>query len=487
MGALMHVTPGSGLLAALVLVLAAGCAEPGNGADADSDTDTDVDSDTDTDSGPEGTIKNFDADGIPENGGDFVYGVKVGATEHDRAYFASHYGGRATLALAVWVDRVGAEVEMFFEDEVSPEDGGFVHQLVSGLRFGQQYRYAFLEKTAGGGYAERSRIGTFRTAPRDHQLVPVTLAGTHGTFQGQGGYEGFPYLTASSEYELDFFIHLGDITYNDGAQEIEQFRTKWDFNMKTQGFKDIFAATTWYSVWDDHEVTDNYNPEIHPARFLSNAFQVYFEFLPVPRDPDHPDRIWRSYRWGRTAELFLLDCRSERKPSSRATAGAIYISEAQLDWLLEELAGSDAVFKLIANSVPITDFPVAFDFGGANEDRWEGYASQRVELLDAIAAQGTEHVYWLSGDFHIASVGWLEPDKSRGMHEILMGPGGAMENPAGDGLPKGQFSWGRGTLLQDHADTVTVVRLDPTKQPPEFRVTFYELDGTVLHDEVLKD
>ena len=98
-----------------------------------------------------------------------------------------------------------------------------------------------------------------------------------------------------------------------------------------------------------------------------------------------------------------------------------------------------------------------------------------------------KNVYWLTGDFHLAAVSYVNADLKYGMHEIQMGPGGAIAPLFGTlGLNPPQFSYGRGNALMA-ADTVTVVDLDPTVDPPTFHVKFYDLDGSVHHDEVLTD
>ena len=58
-------------------------------------------------------------------------------------------------------------------------------------------------------------------------------------------------------------------------------------------------------------------------------------------------RMWRSFRWGRTLELFVLDTRGERRPSTRHTPHAEYLSPAQFAWLTDGLARSDAAFKFV--------------------------------------------------------------------------------------------------------------------------------------------
>ena len=51
------------------------------------------------------------------------------------------------------------------------------------------------------------------------------------------------------------------------------------------------------------------------------------------------------------ADIFILDARSYRS----LTAGT-YLGRQQMDWLKSELENSKAPFKVIMNSIPITDF-----------------------------------------------------------------------------------------------------------------------------------
>ena len=56
------------------------------------------------------------------------------------------------------------------------------------------------------------------------------------------------------------------------------------------------------------------------------------------------------------------------------------------------------MFKFIVNSVPIVDR------AGADSDNWNGYASQRREILNHIDNSRIRGVVWLSGDVHFLSL-----------------------------------------------------------------------------------
>ena len=55
-----------------------------------------------------------------------------------------------------------------------------------------------------------------------------------------------------------------------------------------------------------------------PARYVMLRLDALFDRPLIGFDElDVPP--WRRFRWGRTAEVFILDCRSERRPSTRST------------------------------------------------------------------------------------------------------------------------------------------------------------------------
>jgi alkaline phosphatase D len=138
-----------------------------------------------------------------------------------------------------------------------------------------------------------------------------------------------------------------------------------------------------------------------------------------------------------------------------------------MDWLKAELALSTAVFKIIMNSVPITDFPGAFDF--APQDRWEGYAAQRREILQHIDDAMIRGVLWLAGDFHLASAQRVATSGPGATQiEILAGPGAQSGNPLAFGLGAPQFDFASTT------NNYTVLELDPATA----RVRAYWVDGS---------
>lgn len=377
------------------------------------------------------------------------------------AVFIAEPGART---LRVWRSgEVAGEVELVHEAQVEPGVDGFLKVVVDGLCPGTWYSYG-LFVGAPDGFTARSLIGEFRTAIADDVLEPLTLA--LGSCNGASLV--WPSMTVTADEYYDMFIHLGDMAYNDGATSLAEFRASWRKYLGADGYKQAFARAGLYATWDDHEIDNNSNFDretMDPQQLAKrqNAFDAFFEALPI--DAQGPDyQLWRSFRWGLTAEIIVLDCRYERRPSMQQ-----YISPAQMAFLKQRLLESPCHFKVVMNSVPITNMPLPWDI--AADDRWEGYPGQRQELLAHIDQHDIRNVWFLSGDFHVCFVSRLEPggqQLSARTREIAVTSGNT--NPIPEFLTQldpPQFAYGvhqpRGVLVtfDPRADNVLVRFLDP--------------------------
>jgi alkaline phosphatase D len=181
---------------------------------------------------------------------------------------------------------------------------------------------------------------------------------------------------------------------------------------------------------DDHEFadgawrggSDEHKPERDGpwAERREAAFRARREWLPqrLP-DPAQPDRVWRSVRFGRLADMFLIDTRSRRdQPAAGKAAldpGRTQLGSEQRDWLFGGLEGSTARWRLLANSSVIgqmwaPDTPPELHAGlrslklngadgGPDPDQWDGYPAERAALIERIKDRD---VVVLSGDVHVA-------------------------------------------------------------------------------------
>ncbi len=406
----------------------------------------------------------FDADAIPQDDTNFPLAVMAGQMQPDSFMGAVWVADATPVTLRVWRETaVDGTVAIVHEAQITPDADGYAKPMVAGLCPGTWYRYAYFRGDPGA-YSGRSQIGDVRTALAADALEPLTIAMT----ACPGASLQWPALERTAEQYYDIFLHLGDMVYADGSVTSEDYRQVWRSYLAAPGYRAALPRAGMYVTWDDHEIDDNSNFDREtrdPAELArkATALDSFFEVLPVEGGgPDY--QLWRSFRWGLTAEIILLDCRYERQPSQSQ-----YISPEQMQWLTQRLLDSPCHFKIIMNSVPITDMQGGWDLAAA--DRWDGYPDQRAELLSFIDDNDIRGVWFVSGDFHVCFVSRLEADgtsTSARMREISVTGGNI--NPFNDAvapLAAPQFDYGvklpRGCLLDfdPEADEVRVRFLDP--------------------------
>jgi alkaline phosphatase D len=159
--------------------------------------------------------------------------------------------------------------------------------------------------------------------------------------------------------------------------------------------------------------------------------QALLDYWPIQGPPEEPRRLYRTVRWGRHVEAFILDTRQYRSPNEDADdADKTMLGAAQRAWLLRGLATSDATWKLVVSSVPLGMFT-----GGRYSDSWSGanlfgfartrptgFTHERDAILAHVRAQGIRNVVFLSGDVHHAELIRHEPWPGFIVHEFIAGP-----------------------------------------------------------------
>jgi alkaline phosphatase D len=304
--------------------------------------------------------------------------------------------------------------------------------------------------------------GQFRTAPSDASK-PVRFHWS-GDNAGQGWginteFGGVKIYEAMRKRDPDFFIHSGDTIYADGpiqarqtaengaiwtnivteevskvAETLKEYRGRHSYNMLDANFRRFAAQVPQIWQWDDHEVTNNYSAskdlsgdarytEKNVAVLAARGQRAFLEYAPMRyfKQPEE-QRIYRKIAHGPLLDVFVLDMRSYRGPNSAnrqavESADTAFLGNAQLDWLVAELARSTATWKVIA-----ADMPIGLHVGDGKDaqgnDRWEAIANgedgapsgrelEIARLLRAIKA--VKNVVWVTADVHYCAAHFYDP------------------------------------------------------------------------------
>ncbi|MGR8011103.1 alkaline phosphatase D family protein [Streptomyces hypolithicus] len=316
---------------------------------------------------------------------------------------------------------------------------------VRGLRPATAYWFRF---TVDG---TRSPVARTRTAPAADAATPGVRFGVVSCANWESGYfSAYRHLAARAD--LDAVLHLGDYLYEYAAgtypapedavrrhEPVHEIVSLADYRTRHGNYKTdadlqaLHAAHPVIAIWDDHEFAndawsggaENHTPgtEGDWAARVTAAKQAYFEWMPVRASTE--GTVYRRLRFGKLADLHLLDLRSFRSEQAKAGNGSVDDPErtvtgrAQLDWLKSGLASSDAAWKLVGTSVMIS--PVAFGALPAhllkplaellglpkeglapNVDQWDGYTDDRKELISHLTDRAIRNTVFLTGDIHMA-------------------------------------------------------------------------------------
>lgn len=304
------------------------------------------------------------------------------------------------------------------EVEADPEHDYTAHVEVEGLPSGTQVFYAFEVLTTEG--IVQSPIGRARTLPEDPERARIGVACCASL--AHGWLHGYRFL---AERELDLVLHLGDAIYEFASGEYGSLRgydpphacrTLDDYRRRHAQYRSepeaqaLRAAHAICALWDDHEfVNDAFQDGSYfhdPAwgSFAERrdaARRAFFEWTPVRRSPDAPDRIYRSLSFGSLLHLVLVDGRMDGRSyqpfdeSERRDPRRQMISPAQEAWLIGELSRDDVRYRVMAQQVLFAHHPEV-----AAWDAWEGYEAQRRRILGALASGPSSTFLAIAGDSH---------------------------------------------------------------------------------------
>jgi len=311
--------------------------------------------------------------------------------------------------------------------------------LLQPLEPSTRYRYTVSQNAA-------QISGDFVTAPGPTIALPVRFVwsgslGSNGHCRKPG--VGYPIFGALAQVPADFFVFVGDTIYADQmcgggarqagydfvARRLADFWSKHRYNREDPTVQAFFRRTSVYAIWDDREVKGSFAGPSEPL--MDPGRRAFIDYFPIQPPRDEPGRLYRKFRWGALLELFILDTRQYRSPASMHDGpGKTMLGAAQRRWLIEAVAGSSAVWKVVVSSVPLsvpTGGRVHDSWSNANaqgvpEEHGAGYALERDAILRTLRQRGVRNLVFLTGDAQHAELIRHQPAPEWSFHELIAGP-----------------------------------------------------------------
>lgn len=318
-----------------------------------------------------------------------------------------------------------------------------VHHDVQGLSPLTRYWYRF----SGGDH--QSPIGSFRTLPSSSgtEAYRFVLA-TCQEFQ-TGRYAAW--RDAAKQGDLDSVIFTGDYIYElppfdlsptkDGTRvwptpppkSLDEFRARYAAVKSDPAIQEAHAATGWFMMWDDHEITDNYYKDGGGQLSLNSgdfkkiqqaAYKAWWEHQPVRGAAPTEDglKVYRLVDLGSLGQMYLLDARQYAdEPPCRDTSRLDFgeeclemqdpdrqiLGEQQQNWLIDALGNNKGTWSVMVSPGMFAGLDAReSEDNSPNPKRylesWDGYPVAREKVADALAKANGPVV--LSGDYHAAFV-----------------------------------------------------------------------------------
>ena len=323
-----------------------------------------------------------------------------------------------------------------------------------------------------------SRVGRTRTAPEPTSQPDHLRLGVVSCSNLQAGWFA-AYRALAKRDDLHAVLHLGDYLYeyapgqygygqdnvdirpHEPAREmvsLTDYRQRHAQYKRDPDLQDLHAKYPFIVTWDDHETTndawrdgaENHDPategDYQPRR--SKAYRAFDEWMPTRLEGTarvgDGDRLFRRFRFGRLAEISMLDLRTYRSEQVRTALPSpvpaaepevsdktrTITGEQQMEWLRTSLSNNRAQWKVIGNPVMIA--PVNFGavpsdlLGNINDvtgllpddglpynvDQWDGYTADRREVFRHIRNHQVHDALFVTGDIHSGWAAELPYDAS---------------------------------------------------------------------------
>jgi len=242
-----------------------------------------------------------------------------------------------------------------------------------------------------------------------------------------------------------FMLMLGDQIYADATaglmdspSVLEKVTLTTRRAFASDGFRALTTQLPTYMVVDDHEITDGWsndelaiNPEFEKAaeaekaalRLRNTAFSTFTAYQ-WAHSPGNGAAPGFNYHFdGPGSSFFVLDTRTQRQ---RYGATPRICAPEQLtalkDWLDER---PDDVKFIVTGSVVVpglSDYETADGVPVRAADTWQLAPQQRSALLELVDSCPSNHVVFVSGDYHCSAIATLTFSSGRTAYAVVTPP-----------------------------------------------------------------
>lgn len=284
------------------------------------------------------------------------------------------------------------------------------------------YRFRVEGRAASASQINALVENSFRTAPAptaaDRVVFTVVTGQMWNTRDSQKGQKIYPSM---SRLDPSFFVHTGDIVYYDTEDpwvtHIDLARFKWNRSYSQPYLRDFHDHVPSYFIKDDHDSWQNDDwPTMSENRMglfdWDQGKDVFLEQVPMG------DRTYRTIRWGRDLQVWLMEGRDFRSPNDAPDGPDKTIwGNAQMEWFKQTVAASNATFRILISPTPVVGPDHLWKENTADNHVASRRSYEGTLLREYLGAQ--KDMVVVCGDRHWQ---YVSEDPSSSLREYSCGP-----------------------------------------------------------------
>ena len=227
--------------------------------------------------------------------------------------------------------------------------------------------------------------------------------------------KGTKILTHIHKQDPDMMLWLGDNVYYREPDFYSQKRMDYRYQdaRNTPEMQPLLANAINLATWDDHDYGPNNSDRSY--RMRQEALEIFRRYWANPGyGTSETNGVFTKYKYS-DVEFFLMDDRYHRAPNQLKKEGKDFFGDAQLQWLMDSLVGSNATFKIIVVGNQVTNKM-------NDHESLVAYGEEYEQLMSFLDKHNIPGVLFISGDRHFTELLKTDRKDSYPIYEFTSSP-----------------------------------------------------------------
>ncbi len=295
---------------------------------------------------------------------------------------------------------------------------------------------------------------------------------------------GKPYGSGYSIYETiasknpDIMVWGGDNIYLREADWDSQtgINYRYTHSRSLKEMQPLLAKTQNFAIWDDHDFGPNDSDRgFYHKNLTQKAFRNFWANKTYGMDDNQNEGVYSTFNWS-DAQFFLLDNRYFKSPNDRKTGKREMLGEDQLEWLVDNLVTSNAVFKIIIIGGQVLNTEAIYE-------NYSNYADEKSKLLKEIQDNNIKGVFFISGDRHFSELAMQTRENTYSLYDWTVSPLTSGVVPADKTINEKNTNRVEGSMFNVNSFGNLIFSGD--KKNRQMKLVLFDKDGKELWNKII--